>query len=30
MASLAIPFLFRPVLLNDAYYGDAPCVKHRR
>jgi len=22
MASLAIPFLFRPVLLNDAYYGD--------
>src|ERR1700723_702275 len=24
MASLAIPFLFRPVLLNDAYYGDGP------
>jgi NTE family protein len=22
MASLSIPFLFRPVLLNDAYYGD--------
>jgi NTE family protein len=22
MASIAIPFLFRPVLLNDAYYGD--------
>lgn len=22
MASLAIPFLFRPVLLHDAYYGD--------
>ena len=22
MASLAIPFLFRPVLLNDAYFGD--------
>jgi len=22
MASLAIPFLFRPVLLNEAYYGD--------
>ena len=22
MASLAIPFLFRPVLLGDAYYGD--------
>jgi NTE family protein len=22
MASLAIPFLFRPVLLNNAYYGD--------
>jgi NTE family protein len=22
MASLAIPFLFRPVLLSDAYYGD--------
>jgi NTE family protein len=22
MASLAIPFLFRPVLLNDSYYGD--------
>jgi NTE family protein len=22
MASLAIPFLFRPVLLRDAYYGD--------
>jgi NTE family protein len=22
MASLAIPFLFRPVLLNSAYYGD--------
>jgi NTE family protein len=22
MASLAIPFLFRPVLLKDAYYGD--------
>ena len=22
MASLAIPFLFRPVLLDDAYYGD--------
>jgi NTE family protein len=22
MASLAIPFLFRPVLLQDAYYGD--------
>jgi NTE family protein len=22
MASLAIPFLFRPVLLNDTYYGD--------
>ena len=22
MASLSIPFVFRPVLLNDAYYGD--------
>ena len=22
MASLAFPFLFRPVLLNEAYYGD--------